>query len=83
MGEYQLDLTEISNKLSKSDNRIYILSIIDTFSKFGGCYILNNKKGEIVLGSLKILFTKMVNLYLFIRIMAKNFVTIYLKIIVI
>ena len=49
MGEYQLDLTEISNKLSKSDNRIYILSIIDTFSKFGGCYILNNKKDETVL----------------------------------
>ena len=27
--------------------------IIDTFSKFGGCYILNNKKGETILGSLK------------------------------
>jgi len=42
--EYQIDLTEAPKKLSKSDNKIYILSIVDTFSKYGGCYILNTKK---------------------------------------
>ena len=40
--EYQIDLTEVPEKLPKSENKIYILSIIVTFSKYGGCYILNN-----------------------------------------
>ena len=43
--EYQINLTEVPEKLSKSENKIYILSIIDIFSKYGVCYyILNNKK---------------------------------------
>ena len=51
--EYKIDLTEVPEKLSKSENKIYIISIIDTFSKYGGCYLLNNKKGETLLGYIK------------------------------
>ena len=33
---YQIDITEIPDKLRTDKNSKYLLSIIDTFSKFGG-----------------------------------------------
>ena len=50
---YQIDLTEILIKLQTDENAKYIISIIDTFSKFGYCYILNNKRDDSVLGKIK------------------------------
>ena len=50
---YQIDLTEIPIKLQTDENAKYIISIIDTFSKFGYCYILNNKRADSVLGKIK------------------------------
>ena len=49
----QIDLTEIPIKLQTDENAKYIISIIDTFSKFGYCYILNNKRADSVLGKIK------------------------------
>ena len=40
-------------KLQTDDNAKYLLCIIDTFSKYGYCYILNNKKADTVLGYIK------------------------------
>ena len=39
--EYQVDLTDIPSKLKTDKYNTYILSIIDTFSKYGGRYLLN------------------------------------------
>ena len=46
-------LTDISSKLKTDKYNTYILSIIDTFSKYGGCYLLNNKNSDNVLGVIK------------------------------
>jgi transposase InsO family protein len=46
-------LTDIPNKLQAEENIQYLLSVIDTFSKFVDNYILNNKMGDAVLGYLK------------------------------
>lgn len=46
-------MTEILIKLQTDENAKYIISIIDTFSKFGYCYILNNKRDDSVLGKIK------------------------------
>ena len=51
--EYQVDITDILSKLKTDKYNTYILSIIDTFSKYGGCYLLNNKKVDNVLGAIK------------------------------
>ena len=50
---YQLDLTDIPNKLQTDQNAKYLLSVIDTFSKFAYNYILSNKRSDTVLGYLK------------------------------
>ena len=50
---YLIDITEISDKLQTDKNSKYLLSVIDTFSKFGGNYILANKRADTVLGFVK------------------------------
>ena len=47
-----MDLTEIPEKLKSDDNAIYLMSIIDKFSKFGYNFIIQNNKAETILGNL-------------------------------
>ena len=51
--EYQFDIIEIPIKIKPDDNIQYILLIIDGFSIYGDCFLLNNKKAETVLGGIK------------------------------
>ena len=51
--EYQLDITELPKELITSKGERYLLSIIDTFSKFADNYIQNSKNSKLVLGNLK------------------------------
>ena len=48
-----MDLTEIPDKLKKDKKYKYLLTIIDTFSKYAYAYLLNNKKSENILFQLK------------------------------
>ena len=50
---YQLDITDIPLILQTDEYVKYLLSIIDTFSKYGYNYIISNKKADTVLGKLK------------------------------
>ena len=50
---YQLDITDIPEKLKKDDTTNYLLCIIDQFSKYGLAYIIQNKKAENILNYLK------------------------------
>ena len=50
---YQIDLTVLPVKLQTDDNAKYFLCIIDIFSKYGYCYILNNKRADTILGYIK------------------------------
>ena len=50
---YQIDLTILPLKVQTYENAKYILCIIDTFSKYGYCYILNNKRSDTALGNIK------------------------------
>ena len=50
---YQMDLTNIPDKLKKDKEYRYLLTIIDTFSKYAYAYLLNNKKSENILVHLK------------------------------
>ena len=50
---FQLDITDIPSKLQTDELAKYLLSIIDTFSKYGFNYIISNKKADTVLGKLK------------------------------
>ena len=50
---YQIDLTILPIRLQTDENAKYLLCIIDTFSKYGYCYILNNKRSDTVLGNIK------------------------------
>jgi hypothetical protein len=49
---YQIDLTEIPEKLKSDDNAIYLMSILGQFSKFGYNFIIQNNKAETILGNL-------------------------------
>ena len=46
---FQLDITDIPLKLQTDEYAKYLLSIIDTFSKYGYKYIISNKKAYNVL----------------------------------
>ena len=46
-------ITDIPEKLKKDDTTNYLLCIIDQFSKYGWAYIIQNKKAENILSSLK------------------------------
>ena len=48
-----MDLTIIPEKLRTDEKSIYLLCIIDQFSKFANAYILNSKKSDIILGYIK------------------------------
>ena len=48
-----MDLTEIPDKLKKDKEYKYLLTIIDTFSKYAYAYLLYNKKSENILIQLK------------------------------
>ena len=48
-----MDLTIIPDILRTDENAIYLLCIIDQFSKFANAYILNSKKSDIILGNIK------------------------------
>ena len=50
---YQLDITDIPEKLKKDDGTNYLLCIIDQFSEYGLTYIIQNKKAENILSCLK------------------------------
>ena len=48
-----MDITEVPEKLREGDDTKYLLTIIDTFSKYAYAYILKNKKSETVLANFK------------------------------
>ena len=48
-----MDLTIIPEKLRTDENSIYLLCIIDQFSKFANAYILNSKKTDIIFCNIK------------------------------
>ena len=78
---YQMELTEIPEKLKSDDNAIYLMSIIDQFSKFGYNFIIQNKKAETILGNLYNLLTFLGSPIVYILTMDENFGINYLKII--
>ena len=51
--EYRLDITELPKELIPSGGERYLLTIIDTFSKYATNYIQNLKKATLILGNLK------------------------------
>ena len=55
---YQIDITDIPDKLQTDINSKYLLSIIDTFSKIEGNYVLANKRADTVLGFVKDFISK-------------------------
>ena len=57
-GCYQIDITDIPDKLQTNKNSKYLLNIIDTFSKFGGNFILANKRAETILDFVKDFISK-------------------------
>lgn len=50
---YRIDLTVLPVKLQTDDNAKYLLCIMDIFSKYGYCYILNNKRADTILCYIK------------------------------
>ena len=46
-------MTDIPYKFQTDENAKYLLSIIDTFTKFAHNYIMNNKMDDTVIGHLK------------------------------
>ena len=50
---YQIDITIISEKLRDHDNTVYLLCIIEHFSKFANAYLLKTKTSEEILGNIK------------------------------
>ena len=51
--EYRLVITELPKELIPSGGERYLLTIIDTFSKYATNYIQNLKKATLILGNLK------------------------------
>ena len=49
--EYRLDITELPKELIPSGGERYLLTIIDTFSKYATNYIQNLKKATLILGN--------------------------------
>lgn len=52
---FVMDVTELPDEFNNKKN-IYLLNIIDHFSKFGMSHIINDKKAETILEKLKISF---------------------------
>ena len=50
---YIADLTELPNELTNNRKYLYLLNIIDHFSKYAFCYILKKKTADIVLDKIK------------------------------
>ena len=48
-----MDIVEVREKLREGDDIKYLLTIIDTFSKYTYAYLLKNKKSETVLANFK------------------------------
>ena len=55
---YKIDITDIPDTLQTYKHSKYLFSIIDIFSKFGGNYILSNKRADTVLGFVKYFISK-------------------------
>ena len=50
---YIMDITGISNELKLNSKYLYLINIIDHFSKYVMFYALENKEGNIILKNLK------------------------------
>ena len=51
---YLIDITELPKQFNNiNNNRIYLLTIIDHFSKYAGTYLINNKESNTVLNKIK------------------------------
>ena len=48
---YLIDLTELPHQLSNNDNqsKLYLVTIIDHFSKYASTYLINNKEQDTLL----------------------------------
>ena len=71
---YQADILYLSENLKRGTNYLYVLDLIDHFSKWEYSFLLKNKECKLVVSKIKAFIGMNENLFFSILIMVKNLI---------